>query len=224
MYLSGTILESSFNWNNVPNDTNSNDNVILKSNNIASENWHQAKILSSTVQIYERRPLINSKRIREYEIKKKLYESEQSKFELNTICERKFIQIVCKEVPDLPVERDSQGVIEYQSIWGYLTLSMLHNNMPVVRNSKLKAFVKSRCDRSIKRAKISYGTVSASKDLLVRKCIKLKDKSCGERLYMYPVFPELLGCWIDIGTADVYMSIMDGNVFECLIYMFQSEV
>ena len=38
MYLIGTILKSTFDKIHIPNDTGSNDNIVLKSNNIASEN------------------------------------------------------------------------------------------------------------------------------------------------------------------------------------------
>ena len=72
MYFNGTILESTFDTNKVPQDTDSNDNIILKTNNIASKNQHQAKILSSGKQIEERQRLVNDKRIKEYAIQKNI--------------------------------------------------------------------------------------------------------------------------------------------------------
>ena len=41
MYLTGTILESTFDQQyNVPYDTDSNNNIVLKTNNIVSESRH----------------------------------------------------------------------------------------------------------------------------------------------------------------------------------------
>ena len=91
MYLTGTIQEASFDRNNVPFDKDSNENIVLKSNNISSENRHRAKVLSSSVQMIERRKLVNEKRLQEYELKKKLFDGEQREFELNRNCESKFI-------------------------------------------------------------------------------------------------------------------------------------
>ena len=61
MYLNGTILECTFDKFHIPNDTDSDKNIVLKSNNTASENRHWAKILSSIVQVKARHELINIK-------------------------------------------------------------------------------------------------------------------------------------------------------------------
>ena len=69
MYLTGTILETTFDKNDVPIDKDSKDNVIHKSNSISTENRHRAKVLSSEQQIMERRKLVNERKIDEYNIK-----------------------------------------------------------------------------------------------------------------------------------------------------------
>ena len=60
--MSGTIMEMKFDKNNITVDTDSNNNTVLKSSNIVSENRHQTKVFSSVVQ-----KLVKSKQIQEYE-------------------------------------------------------------------------------------------------------------------------------------------------------------
>lgn len=63
--------------------------------------------------------------MKEYELKKKLCNSEQSDFDSNVICKTKLIQILCKENTDLPVQSGTKYKIEYKFIQGHLTLSVL---------------------------------------------------------------------------------------------------
>ena len=91
MYMNGTIMELSFDAMKIPKDKDSKNNVVLKTNDIASENRHQAKILYSKVQINERRKLVNTTKMKDYEMKKKLFYSEQNHFVLNDKCGKKFV-------------------------------------------------------------------------------------------------------------------------------------
>ena len=192
MYLTGTIKESTFDRNNVPLDKDSNDNVVLKSNNISSENRHRAKILSSEVQVKERRQLVNDKRIQEYNVKKKLYDMEQHDVEMNRQCEIKFVQFIVKANPDLLVKSGNQGNIDYHTVQRHLTLSLMQGNVSKLRNNELKAFIKVRSKKSIKRRKIAYSNIPSNKDALITKCVQLKMVACSDSIISRPVYPQLL--------------------------------
>ena len=69
MYLYGTIKENMFDSFDIPVDVDSKGKPVLKTNDISRENQHRAKILTSKAQIKERQMLVNSKRVKNYEIK-----------------------------------------------------------------------------------------------------------------------------------------------------------
>ena len=102
LYFTVTILESAFDRYNVPEDTDSSSNVVTKSNNIASENQHQDKILTSEQQIKEKRNLVNDKIISDYKSKKH-YDSEQHDIKANKLCAAKFVGFVLETAPDLHI-------------------------------------------------------------------------------------------------------------------------
>ena len=192
MYFTGTILEETFDKNHVPVDKDSKDNPVLKSNDISCENRHRAKILTSEVQRQQRRKLVNDTRIKDYECKKKLYDSEQHNADLNLVCESKLVGIIRKSMPDLPLMTDARGEAKYESLGGHLTLDILNANNSSVLNAELKAFVKVRSKRALKRVKISYSNVPLSKELLLKRCFELRSAPKTPHLYTLPVYPNLM--------------------------------
>ena len=76
MYLNGTIKETTFDQYNILVDADSKGTVVIKTNDISRENRHWAKILMSAVQIREQHLLVSTKQIKNYGMKKQLYESE----------------------------------------------------------------------------------------------------------------------------------------------------
>ena len=193
MYLNGTIMEKTFDDSYVPVDKDSNDNAVLKSNSISTENRHRAKVLSSDVQINERRKLVNERRIDEYNVRKKQFDSEQRKHDLNIACEKKLVQIIIKTIgTDSLVTSVNQSNIEFQSVQDHLTLSVLQENLSSLRINELKAFVKVRSQRTMKRGKISFGNVPTHKDMLVKKCYDMRAVNYTEQMCSVPVYPSLL--------------------------------
>ena len=73
MFMNGCIAEATYDSNNIPMDVNSMNETVEKPDNISLENRHRAKILSSKIQIQERCSLINSKKLKQYESRKRIY-------------------------------------------------------------------------------------------------------------------------------------------------------
>ena len=196
MYMTGTILESTFDRFKIPKDTDSSNKVVEKTNDISIENRHRAKILSSKVQINERRKLVNKERMKEYTLKKKAYDAEQKDVTLNKRCEEKFIKIITKSFADrsdnTPIPADIHQCTEYSSVQGHLTLALLNSNMTSVLNSELKAFVKLRSTRLVKKGRICYSNVPNQKDLLIKKCVDLRSSPRLECVFSCPALPSLL--------------------------------
>ena len=141
----------------------------------------------------QRRKLVNEKRIEEYDIKKKQYDTEQREDELNALCESRLIELVMScSTTDLQVLNENQSDIDFQLVRNHLTLSLLQDNLSKVKNNKLKAFIKVRSERSLKRGKISFRSLPTNKDLLIKKCIEVKDLNRTARLCSMPVYPSIL--------------------------------
>ena len=192
MFLNGTIKESTFDRHNIPLDVDSKGEPVLKSNDITMENRHRSKILTSEVQIKERRLLVNEKRLKEYALKKKLFDSEQKDVGINTICELKLANIVVKAKPDLPVQMNNQGCIDFHSVHGHLNLAMLQENASSLLNSDLKSFIRVRSERILKRNKLSFSNIPTTKDQLLKRCFELVASPYHECLCTCPTYPSLL--------------------------------
>lgn len=192
MYLHGTIKESTFDRFDVPVDVDSKGNPVLKSNAISMENRHRAKILTSTEQIKERQMLVNSKRMKHYELKKRLYDAEQKDFSCNSECEIKFVEILKKAVPDMLEHIQTQQDIAFKAVHSYLTLDILKQYSSQVLNSDLKGFVKARTTRQMKWNKIVYLNVPGVKEQLMIRCVELRVVDCLEPICDLPTLPTLL--------------------------------
>ena len=190
MYFSGTIEESMFDKYDIPKDTNSKGEAVVKSNIISIENCHRAKVLTLSMQVAERRRLIDSKRMKEYNVNKSHYKSEVEDVSLNESCEGKFVQMVLKACPNLfPPSCD----VDYESVQGHLTVQLIEDSITCVYKDDLRAFVRVRSHRSVRRGKVCYLNVPATKSDLVEQCIQLKDMAYLTCLYPdCPVLHQLL--------------------------------
>lgn len=157
------------------------------------ENRHRTKVLSSNVQIQERRKLVNEKRIEEFNVKMKQYQSEQHEEDLNISCEAKFVKIILKMgITDPPVMSDNQSDVEFKLIREYLTLDILQSNMSEVKNTELKSFIKVRSPRSMRHGKVSFRNIPSTKEALVRKCIDVAMTDRTPQISLLPTYPSLL--------------------------------
>ena len=60
--------------------------------------------------------LVNKRRLKEYNIKKKLYDSEQKELKFNKCCGEKFINFILESNLDVLVQNDKQERISYHSV------------------------------------------------------------------------------------------------------------
>ena len=193
MYFTDEIKESTFENLEIPMDTDSKGNPVSRNNDISGENRHRAKVLTSEVQRNKRRKMVNEKRIGEYQIKKRLYDSEQKDSDMNKACEQKIIDIVLNSRPDIRVQANSQfNNIGYNMVQDYLTIAMLREHSSKVLSNELKSFIQVRSQRRIKQSKISYSNVPTSKDDLMKKCVEMRAKSHSDCLCEQPVYPSLM--------------------------------
>ena len=198
MYLNGYIPESKFDEYEIPKDTNSKNEVIEKVDDISMENRHRAKILSSPSQIKARRQLVDQKRMKEYKTKLRHYESEQDEKKLNECCEKKFVKYIMKSIPALLIQHQAQSengdsCIAFDKIRHKLTMEILKQNAGDVLKNELRAFVRVRSKRCIRRGKVSFLDVPSKKESLLDKCVSLKDHPFTYRIQPNaPVLPQLL--------------------------------
>ena len=167
---------------------------MLKSNEISIENRHRAKILSSKVQVNERWKLENDTRMKDYECQKKAYDVETKLFKLNEKCKNKFVDIITQNLAnsELPSQMNIHGSIEYKSLQSHLTLTVLKNNASKVLGLELKSFVKLRSKRIVKRGKVTYVNIPQNKELLMKRCIDLKERTQSDCVFTCLTQPILL--------------------------------
>ena len=130
--------------------------------------------------------------MKNYELKKRLYDSEKNDYSLNQQCETKFVDILKNAVPDMLVQDQTQHNIAFGSVHSYLKLEILREHSSQVLNSELKGFVKVRTDCQLKQSKIVYANVPGIKEQLLKRCVELKAVACSEPLCATPTFPTLL--------------------------------
>ena len=107
MFLTSTILESTFDHFKIPKDTNLKGNIIERTNEMSLEIQLCVKIVSSKLQILNRRKLVNSKCLEEYSGRQKLYESEEKDYSANIQCEEKLLQFIIKANTDIQLPHDN---------------------------------------------------------------------------------------------------------------------
>ena len=197
IHTNGQISEMSYDINGVPHDRDLKGNIIKRPNEIQLENRHWAKILSSNMQIRERRHFLDKKGMKEYKSTKACFELENKDYELNVQCEKKFVAIVYASNKNTPYDKDmatSVSATQYSSVCRDLSVEVLTEFKDKVYKDEFRAFVRVRANRCISGGRINFSNVPAkNKDTLIEKCIEDKDKPIGARLVpIAPPLPELL--------------------------------
>ena len=152
------------------------------------ENCHCSKILSTEVQTHERCKLLDSKRLEDYKTRTKIFNSEDKDFRLS-----KLVALVNKTVvqntmggDQISTQNNSQSFIDYQSVRSHLTETLLQDDANAVLCNELKSFVCVWSNCVVKRGKIHYPDVPTNKQMLILKCIELKNELVCTRLIREP--------------------------------------
>ena len=199
MQTDGYIPESFFSTKEIPVDRNSKNEIVERSDDISSENRHRAKILTSSTQRKARRRLIDQKRIEVFKTKNAYYQFEEEEMKLNEKCERKLIEIIVKScTPDEMLQYSNQSTnanseIPFERVKSKVTIDLIQDHSSTFLKNELRAFVRVRSKRSIRRGKVNFADVPSKKQLLIQKCVSIKNKGYTNRLEsIAPVRPVLL--------------------------------
>ena len=199
MYTNGRISESSFDQDGIPKDRDSKGMIVARPDSIHMENRHRAKILSSKMQIRQRRHFLDNKRMKEYLSKKSCFEIEEKEHSLNLQCERKFVAIIYAFQNDQPFTRDLVNSpliqqMEYDAVSKQLSAEALIKFKDKVYKDEFRAFVRVRTDRCISGDRINFNNVpNKNKETLIVRCVSDRDKPITQRLIpVCPVAPDLL--------------------------------
>ena len=191
MYFYGSIDETIFNEHDIPKDVNSKGEVVLKTNSTTMENCHHAKVLTSFNQVTECCKLIDSIRMKEYNLERSHYKSELEDVNLNATCKGKFIQMVIKSHPELGSQ--NSDTVEFETIRSHLTEQLLKDNIAGVYKDKLRAFVRVCSRHLVRRSKVYYVDVPGTKPELIKHCFELVNTPYSACLYSDgPVLLQLL--------------------------------
>lgn len=185
MFTNGCICESTYDLNDIPKDTNSTNEVVEKPDNISLENRHRAKILSSKMQIRERRGLIDKKQMKHYESQKRVYKSEQKVIQSNIKFETKLIKMVqdttnknVNSVQHHDIQlRETSLVVGYHDVSQLITQEFVDshkNNMTIV---DLQSFIKVRGERALRGGKLTFFNVPKGKEQLLIHFFYVKEKT-----------------------------------------------
>ena len=199
MLLNGCISEATYDLNNVPKDVNSINNVIEKPDTISLENRHRAKILSSKMQIRERRSLIDAKRIKCFQTEKQVYESEQKVIICNSKFESKLVKMIQQwaslnsDQPHDLQPGEGSPEIGYHDVSQLITREFIELNKHNMKINELQSFVKVRGQRSLRGGKLTFIDIPKGKEKLLIRFFESKEKAITDPIAtLIPTFPVLL--------------------------------
>ena len=178
VHTNGCISEEFFTLNGIPKDCNSRGVVVERPNSIQLKNCHRAKVLSSPVQIRERRHLLDTKRMKEFRSKEKCFNIEDKEYEMNSQCECKFVAILHSVANGVPYNNDlveSLKDVAYDTVSNGLTVDVLSHHKEKVYKDEFRAFLRVRAARSICGDRINFSNVlSKNKEVLIDRCVECR--------------------------------------------------
>ena len=198
MYTNGIISEESFDSNGIPKDRDSKGNVVERPTaDIHLENRHRSKILSSDKQIRQRRHYLDSKRMKEYKSRVSCYTIEEREYQLNLLCEKKFVAIIHSHQNHIQYHKDlvnELNRIKYESVCNHLSVELLSAYKDKVLRDEFRAFVRVRAERYISGERINFTNVpNKNKEVLIERCVEDRAKPILTRLISArPQSPTLL--------------------------------
>ena len=114
---------------------------------------------------------------------------------MNVTCEDKFVQLVIKS--HLELGSQDSDTVAFESIKNYLSEQLLKDNIGSVYKDELRAFLRVRSRRLVRR-RVCYVDIPGTKPELIKRCCELKDTPYSARLYPdCPDLPILLGNNVD---------------------------
>ena len=193
MYNTGVISESSFDAVSIPMDRDLNGATVEKCFGVSQENRQRAKILSSEMQILERRKLIHSKRLDLYKKQKSLYDTESKEYQLNKKCEAKILEIMAEiKTRDENISCADSHTMNFVDMTKGITYNIVMEKKKSILCNEAKAFLKVRSNVNLVRGRLAYQNIPKRKDDILRKLVSVIDQPVRERFFATePVEPVL---------------------------------
>ena len=204
VYERGIISEATFDVMGIPIDTNCHGQLISRDFTVVNENRQRAKVLSSEVQIQERKNVVFEARMVVYRKKLGQFEAEDKDYETNRVCEMKLMALYDEDCYKRRMRSESNtntSILATNNIDHHETFSCMSDRLTYVMitqyrgkinivRSDMKAFVRVRSKRIIRRGKATYvGVPDLKKDLLV-KLVDIRNHTLNKRLFeSRPVLP-----------------------------------
>ena len=149
MYTTGVVSEQTYNKHFIPQDQDMNGVTVTRDFTISQKNRQRAKILSSTIQVQERKEIIYQKQLTQYHKLVQLYDSETKDYVNNRRCENKLMDIVQQyknqslhlslvDIPANPLPSDLNN--SFIDTCSGLTAKLLLANKSVILLCEAKAF------------------------------------------------------------------------------------
>ena len=185
MYTAGIINnKTTFNSLSVPVNVNRDGFPVKRDHQIHQENCQRSKILSSEVQIAERRAVVYDKQMEQYQKQNEYYDMESKDYAINTKCKAKLVSIISEETTT-PSDQDASTYRKLQD----LTDAIINANKSSLHLNKLKAFVKVRSEAIIKNGKCTFKNIPTLKDDLLCKVVAVAKNPVD--LCFYKVHPTM---------------------------------
>ena len=225
MYENGVISKNSFDIYQIPKDSDFDGVEIDKDFTVSQENRQRAKVLSSKKQIQERRKLIYSKKMAQYQKDKSKFDAESKDYDLNKICEQKLFRMISKSmnhqdtatlnmasgsastIPTSSSHPISSTFTDFDSVKSHISLDLLLSQKKYILSPEAKAFVRVRSNVEIVRGRLNYKDVPDRKEELLRKVVAMVMYPVKTRYYsIEPTAPTLA---TDINSDDDSNSEME---------------
>ena len=226
MFKEGHVPESLFNAYSIPEDTKLDGSFVTKDATISQENRQHAKVLSSQFQINERKKLIHSKKMKQFQKQTQLYDSETAEYECNHLCEQKLLKLFLNTSSDNNHVHDltnssAEEPYTFSSICGMITDEMIQNNHKCLLNNEMKSFIQVRVgEPNVCRGRLSYRNVLSNKSDVVVKLMEVIAYPVTERYFTDQPLKPVLDIHSDTGLvatgrSDIENCDDEDNIVHC---------
>ena len=201
MYCNGHISEDSFDKYQIPVDRDMNGFAVERNFGVNQENRQRSKILSSPRQIAERRMLLHSMKMEQYQRLKRLYDEETKDYVFNRRCENKLMDIMTDFRSRMATSAGASATVtpshipmnsSFTSVCNGLTLDIIMSNKAAILLPEARAFVKVRSAAVVNRGKRTFRNIPTLKVDLLNKLFEMINCDVSTRFYSMPVMPTPL--------------------------------
>ena len=203
-YTQGMVKETTFDSMNIPMDKKTSGDVVDRNVGIQLENRQRSKILSSTIQIQERKMHLHGIRMAEHAKTLKRFEAEDNVYKQNEICEVKIASYYCTEAAtqDHHQTTNITGSIEprtqnhvtapFCEVADSITYETISEYKAKMTKMEMTCFVQARSETKMRGAKVSYLDVPKNRNDVFERLWELHNAATKPRKYpTCPLQPQI---------------------------------